>query len=248
MTVLYVLFQFKLTDQIWGIMKRFILLLCLSLFLISGCAMTPKAPLVYKDGAVVETLSANAVFSIAKDGQTMSASGLMVYKRPGQMRLIILSPFGTTVMELFVSGDHITIIDTSNGVAFSGLFKDLPAGGEADKWRQARWIMEIDTPDLKRKNSSIERINSSGIRELVKYADGVVVSKKLADGKEASYDEYIVINGVPLATEIVMESPIGDRFSLKISDPEVNGEIAADAFEPKMNELTVYPLSALKGS
>ena len=55
------------------------------------------------------------------------------------------------------------------------------------------------------------------------------------------------MNGVPLATEIVMDSHDGGRFRIRISEPEVNAELAPDAFSIRLDGLTGYPLSELQG-
>lgn len=217
------------------------------LFLLCGCAATLKPQLVYRAGAVVETLSATASLSISKGDQGMGSSGYLLYQRPGRMRLVILSPFGTTVMEAIMTGDQITIVNSSKGVAFTGRMADLPRKGEGDTWRHARWVMDTDPPGSSVRDGSLERVNSMGDKELVNFADGLVVSKSLANGDMVRYGDYELVNGVPLATEIIMDSHDGGRFRIKITEPEVNGELAAEAFLPRLDGLKVYPLSALQG-
>jgi hypothetical protein len=51
---------------------------------------------------------------------------------------------------------------------------------------------------------------------------------------------------VPLATEIIMNSHDDGRFRIKVTEPEVNAELAADAFIPHLEGLKVYPLAALQ--
>src|SRR6185369_1857747 len=101
-------------------------LLVVSLFLPCGCAMLQQPHLEYQPGAVVETLSATASFSISKGDQGMASSGYLLYQRPDRMRMVILSPFGTTLMEAIVTGNRITIISNSKGEAFSGQLEELP--------------------------------------------------------------------------------------------------------------------------
>jgi outer membrane lipoprotein-sorting protein len=221
--------------------------LCIvALLLTCGCASAPKPPFAYQPGAVVETLSATASFSISKGDQGMGSNGYLLYQRPDRMRLVILSPFGTTIMEAIVTGNRITIISNSKGEAFSGNLDELPRKGQGETWRNARWVMEMDPPGSFVGDGSLERVNSMGDREQVTFENGLVVSKSLANGDMVRYRDYMLVNGVPLATEIIMNSQDGGRFRIKVTEPEVNAELAADAFIPHLEGLTVYPLSALQ--
>ena len=229
-------------------MRRFIisLLLLVTLLLPCGCASAPKPILVYLQGAVVQTLSATASLSISKGDQGMGSNGYLLYQRPDRMRLVILSPFGTTLMEAIVTGKQITIISNSKGVAFSGNLEDLPRTGQGDTWRNARWVMDMDPPGSLVGDGSLERVNSMGDKEQVVFENGLVVSKSLANGDMVRYRDYMLVNGVPLATEIIMDSHDGGRFRIKVSEPEVNAELATDAFIPHLDGYTLYPLSALQ--
>ena len=221
-------------------------LLIVILLMTYGCASIPKPLLSYQPGAVVETLSATASLSISKGGQGMGSNGYLLYQRPDRMRLVILSPFGTTLMEAIVTGKRITIISNSKGVAFSGNLEDLPRTGQGDTWRNARWVMDTDPPGSLVGNGSLERVNSMGDKEQVTFENGLVVSKSLTNGDMVRYRDYMLVNGVPLATEIIMDSHDGGRFRIKVSEPEVNAELAADAFKPHLDGFTMYPLSAMQ--
>ncbi|KAB0666677.1 outer membrane lipoprotein LolB [Oryzomonas japonica] len=231
-------------------MKRhFPLLFLLStLFLASGCAIfTPKPPLEYRPGVQVDTLSAGVSLSITKGEQGMGANGFLLYQRPDRMRMVILSPFGTTIMETVVVGEEVTVVDNSKGVAFRGLLAELPQQGQGDTWRQARWVMEVPAPGSSLRDGTVERTSSMGLKERVTFENGLVVVKSLANGDEAHYNDYEVVNGVPLATEIIMYSHDGGRFRIRITEPEVNTDLAPEAFTPHVDNLTIYPLSALQG-
>ena len=217
-----------------------------TLLLPCGCAGVPKPSLVYQPGAMVDTLSATASLSISKGEQGMAGNGYLLYQRPDRMRMVILSPFGTTMMEAIVSGKRITIISNSKGEAFSGSLEELPRKGQGEIWRNARWVMETDPPGNFVGDGSLERVNSMGDRERVTFESGLVVSKTLANGDMVRYRDYMLVNGVPLATEIVMNSHDGGRFRIKVTEPEVNAELAADAFTAHLDGLKLYPLSALQ--
>jgi outer membrane lipoprotein-sorting protein len=231
-------------------MKRYLSLLFLlsALSLVSGCAaITPKPLPEYRPGAQVDTLSAAVSLSIKKGKQGMGANGFLLYRRPDRMRVVILSPFGTTMMETIVAGEQVTIVENSKGIAFSGLLAELPEQGNGDTVRQARWVMDVPIPGSSLRDGSVERTNNMGQKEQVTFENGLVVAKSLSNGDEAHYNDYVVVNGVPLATEIIINSHNGDRFRISISEPEVNTDLSPEAFTLHLDSLTLYPLSALKG-
>jgi outer membrane lipoprotein-sorting protein len=238
----------RLVLRIGLIMRRFYisLLLIVILLLTCGCATFQKPPLAYRPGAVVETLSAEVSLSITRGEQGMGSNGYLLYQRPDRMRMIILSPFGTTIMEAVVTGDRISIINNSKRVAFSGYLEELPDVGEGGTWRHARWVMEMDPPGSFAGDGTVERVNSMGDKERVTFENGLVVSKSVTNGDMVRYLDYILVNGVPLATEIIMDSHDGGRLRIKVTEPEVNAELAADAFIPRLEGLKLYPLSVLQ--
>jgi hypothetical protein len=222
-----------------------ILTVCV-LFIVNGCVATPKPQLVYQAGLGIETLSATISLSVSKGEQGMGSGGYLLYQRPNRMRVVILSPFGTTMMEAITTDGQITIVNTSKGVAFRGRLEDLPLKGEGEIWRHARWVMDIDPPGSSIRDGSMDRVNSLGDNEEVIFAGGVVVSKRLKNGDMVHYGDYELVSGIPLASEIIMDSHDGGRFRIKITEPEVNTDLAPDAFTPHLERLTVYPLSVLQ--
>jgi outer membrane lipoprotein-sorting protein len=229
-------------------MIRLVVSACLmvALLLQCGCAFVPKQQLSYQPGAVVATLSAAAAFSISRGEQGMGSNGYLLYQRPERLRMVILSPFGTTLMEAIVTDNRITIIYNSKGEAFSGLLEDLPRIGQGGTFFHARWVMDTDPPGRFVGDGSQERVNSMGDREKVTFENGLVVSKTLDNGDMVRYLDYTLVNGVPLASEIIMDSHDGGRFRIKITEPEVNAELAPDAFSTRLEGLKVYPLSELQ--
>lgn len=228
--------------------RIFSVILAMSLLLLAcGCASALRPQADPAPGAVLETLSAEAVFSFSNGDQGMSGSGYLLYQRPDRVRILILSPFGTALMEAVVSGERITVVDSSRGVAFSGLLADFPSTGEGKTWRHARWLIEMEPPGNSLRDGVVERINRSGMKERVTYENGVVVSKSLESGDMVRYKGYEAFNGVPLATEIILDSNDGGRFRIKLSEPEVNAGLAPDAFVPRLEGLKVYPLEVLRG-
>ena len=149
-----------------------------TLLLPCGCATLSKQQLSYKPGVAVETLSAAASISISRGEQGMGSSGYLLYQRPDRMRLVILSPFGTTLMEAIVSGNRITIINNAKSEAYSGLLEDLPRIGQGGTFFHARWVMDTDPPGRYAGDGSLERVNSLGDSERVTFEKTVWSSPK----------------------------------------------------------------------
>jgi hypothetical protein len=221
-------------------------LLFAGMLLACGCATAQNQLLAYQPGTVMETLSANAALSISRGDQGMGSNGYLLYQRPDRMRLVVLSPFGTTLLEAIMIANRITIIDNSKGVAFSGNLNELPHEGMGQIWGHARWAMELDPPGRFTGDGLLERVNGLGVKEQVTFKNGLVVSKVQANGDMVRYLEYELVNGIPLATEIVMDSHDDGRLRIKISEPEVNAILATDAFSARLEGLKTYPLSTLQ--
>ena len=222
------------------------LFLALVCALLCACATGRPAGLVYTAGARVETLSSPVALSFSSSQGGMAGNGFMVYGRPDRMRLVILSPFGTTLSEVFVDGERITILDPGKGFAYGGRSDELPDLPQFHAWRLVRWVMEVDPPGSVTGDGSVERVNRLGLRERAEFENGLLVKKTLDDGSEARYGGFVVMDGIPLATEIVMMNPAGDRFRITLKEPELNAPLAPDVFTPHLDGLRLLPLAALK--
>ncbi len=229
---------------------RTILKLCLAVGLVAllcACATGRPAGLVYTAGAQVDTLSSPVSLSFSSAGGGMAGSGFMVYGRPDRMRLVILSPFGTTLSEIFVDGERITIVDPGKSCAYRGGLAELPDVPQLHAWRLVRWVMDVDPPGSVAGDGALERVDRLGLRERAQFENGLLVKKTLDDGSEARYGGFVVMDGVPLATEIVMTNPAGDRFRITLKEPELNAPLPPDVFTPQLDGLRLLPLAALRG-
>lgn len=215
------------------------------LLLSSGCATTPHVALDYTPGAVVDTLSSSVSLSIHAADRSMGGHGYMVFRRPDQFHLLVLSPFGTTMLEAFALGEQITLIYPSQMTAYSGRFDELPEKGGLQGWRMMRWVMDADTGD-KLLNGTVERMGKLGFREKVTYENGLVTSKISPDGDQVYYEKYAVINGVPVAAVVEMRNGRDDRIRLMLDEPEVNTPLDAAAFTPQLDGMTILPLTAIQ--
>lgn len=220
----------------------------LPLLLLTACATLPAAPLDYRPGAVVGTLSSAVSLSIhAAESGSMGGSGFLLYRRPDQLHLVVLSPFGTTMMEAFAHGDRITLIYPSQSTAYVGRFDELPDKGGLQGWRLMRWVMDADPRGGKPANGTVERTGTLGCSEKVTYENGLVTTKESARGDHVRYSNYSVVNGVPVAAQLDLRNERDDRIRIILDEPEVNTPLDDAVFAPHLAGLTVLPLSALKG-
>lgn len=226
---------------------RTALLLLLMTALISGClpARIPSG-VDYVDGTVVTTLSSNASLSYASPDRSISGSGFLMYRKPEQMRVVILSPFGSVLQEIYVSGELITIIDSGNGIAFSGSRADLPVKGDFSGWRYIHWLIEFDPPDPSRRTVTVQRINRFGQQEKADLENGLLVSKRTPEAGVVKYSGYSNVQGAPFPSTISYETAAGETFTITLEEPEINVSFTDNAFTPDLSKLRVYPLSVLK--
>lgn len=218
------------------------------LLVLAACATLPRPGSDFQPGAVVETLSSAVSLSVQARDAAMGGNGFMVYRRPDQLHLVILSPFGTTFMEAFVQGDRITLVYPPRAMAYSGPISDLPEKDGMPGWRMMRWIMDADPPPAGGlANGTLERSARQGGKEQVTFENGLVIAKVSAAGDRVYYSRYAVINGVPLATEIDLRTARDDRLLLTLSEPEVNTPLDDAALLPRLDGMTVLPLAELTG-
>lgn len=225
---------------------RLLLLMSLAVFS-SGClAIRPSASINLTNGLVVESLSSNAALSYTVPGRSISGSGILMYRKPDQFRAVILSPFGSVLQEVYVSGELVTIIDAGSGIAFSGNCLDLPDKGDFSAWRYIHWIVEIDRPDYLLKDKVIARVNKFGQPENAIFENGLLISKNTEVGGQVKYGKYTTVKGTLLPLDIWYETVAKEKFSIILEDPEVNVPFEESAFKPDLSKYRVYPLSRLK--
>lgn len=228
----------------YRLIKKLLPFLLLNL---TACATFSTPPIDYHPGAVVNTLSSAVSLSIHATDRSMGGNGYMVYRRPDQLHLVVLSPFGTTMMEAFAQGDRITLVYPSQSTAYVGRFDELPAKDGLQGWSLMRWVMEADPATDKLLSGMMERVNKLGFSEKVTYHNGLVASKESPAGDHVHYGKYVAVNGVPIAAELDMRNGRDDRIRITLDEPEVNTPLDDAVFVPRLDGMTVMPLSALKG-
>ncbi len=214
---------------------------------LSGCqSYRQPAEVEYMSGVAVEAFSSNASLSYTTSDRSTSGNGVLMYRKPDQIRAVILSPFGSVLQEVYVSGDQITIIDSGNGTAFSGSYMDLPVKGNISGWRNIHWLIDIDLPESSRRTVVIERTNKYGNQEKAAFENGLLTSKATAEGGKVRYGRYTTVRGVAFPLEISYETVAKETFTILFEDPEINASFADGIFTPNLSKLRVYPLSGIR--
>ena len=219
----------------------------LPLLLLSSCATVAAPPVDYRPGAVVETLSSAVSLSIHTSDSSMGGNGYLVFRRPDQLHLAVLSPFGTTMMEAFALGDRITLMYPFRSTAYVGRFDELPDKGGLQGWRLMRWVMDADPHEDQRFSGAVARVNKLGFTEKVTYENGLVTSKESPAGDRVNYGRYSAVNGAPVAAELALRNGRDDRIRIILDKPEVNAPLDNAVFAPHLDGMTVLPLSAIQG-
>ncbi|OGU14302.1 MAG: hypothetical protein A2076_08545 [Geobacteraceae bacterium GWC2_53_11] len=219
----------------------------LPVLFLSGCfGVIQKSDLIYTGGVAVESFSSNAMFSYASSDRSFSGRGILLFRKPDQIRAVILSPFGSVLQEVYIRGEQITIIDPANGKAFSGNYMELPEKGNLSGWRYIHWLLDIDTPDSLRGSEIIDRTNKFGDNEKAVFENGLLMSKKSPVGGHVSYGMYSTVQKTVFPLEITYETVKDEKFIIQLEDLEINLTLAENSFTPDLVKLRVYPLSSLK--
>jgi hypothetical protein len=217
----------------------------LPLFLLTSCANFAPVPLDYRQGAIVESISSAVYLSINASGMNLAGSGYLVYRRPDQLHLVVLTPFGTTILEAFALGERIVLIYPSQSTAYVGKFDELPDKNGLQGWRLMRWVMDADPSADKQLSESVERIGKLGFSEKLSYKNGLVVAKESQTGDKVLYSKYVAIKGIPVASEFELQNSREDSIRITLDEPDVNISLDDTVFMPRLDGLTVVPLSDL---
>jgi len=216
--------------------------------LLSGCATRSErivSGLKMENSAALVTLSANMQLSYRTAEKHGSVRGMLIYSVPDHLRMVLLNPFGTTLVELLMQKDVLTVLYPASGVAFYGPVADLPPGLERQTWELVRWMLE--QPSLKNSNGTYQHWTTAGT-ETVTVKAGSVIAKRRSSGEQVLYSQFAVHNGVMLAQEVTLETPDGDRIRILLEECDVNQQLADQAFNASLHGVQVLPLSDFKNS
>jgi hypothetical protein len=219
------------------------LLLCA---LMAGCASTLPPLTGIVPGRTVTTLQSPVSLSVVANEQQMGGRGYLIYQQPDRFHLVVLSPFGMTLLEMFVDGERLTWLVPGKGVAYQGALADLPDRQGMHTWTMMRWVVENPPPagpatyrEYRRPDGGLERV----------WYDrrGLVVRKANEAGDEVAYREYREIDGVAVATVLEIASSDGERVTITFDEPELNKRLEEAVLVPNLDGLTLLPLSEFKG-
>ena len=229
-------------------MLKPLLLLCGTL-LLAACvrpSTVPKIqPLAVTD--TVRTLTAGVSLSIHTQRGGVSARGYLVYQQPDSFRLVITTPFGATVAELYGSDDSLSVVVPGKRTVYSGSIRGLLPQSPLRNWGRMRWVM---TPLTERPGTpgTRERLTAEGVPETVVYdANGLAERMTTASGVEARYQGYRLYNGAAVPDVIEVADGYGDTVKLTLDDPEVNQKLDEGMVHPDSTGYEVYPLDEFKG-
>jgi len=222
---------------------RHLVIFILLLGLLGGCAtrqLPPVEPL--NPQAVISTLASSVALSVKAGDKGLSGRGYLIMRAPDQFRLVILSPFGTTLAEMFLSGDELLYLASSQNLAYRGSLSDLPDAPALQGWRLLRWTTERVSPESPGQ-LRFSRQRADGEEETIDFDQRGLVLKKRMGGDEVRYEGYQSVAGVPVPTTIEIIDRAGITVRIVLDEPEVNEPLDENAFIPALDGVTVLPLS-----
>ena len=83
--------------------------------------------------ASLTTLTANIQLAYATDGTHGSLRGMLAYRAPDMLRVLLLNPFGTAMTDIFVQQQLLTIVYPAQQAGYQGPIAALPPGVEDRK-------------------------------------------------------------------------------------------------------------------
>ena len=224
-------------------MMRFLVSIFLSGVVLAGCGPKAVPTLVFTPGALVESVQSEVSLSFSSSAGSGGGRGYLVYRQPDRSHLVVLTPFGTTVMEAFTNGDRLTIVIPSREIAYAGTFDEIPPKAGLQGWKSLRWIVEGEPAGSGEPDGEVVRVNREGKRETVWYnASGLVARKLDEDGNEVVYRDYRSVDGVPFPSAIEFQDRRGATLKITFDEPEINRPVAESALQPKLDGLTLLSI------
>ncbi len=212
-------------------------------------ACTPKAlpPQQFTPGAVVDTIQSEVSLSFSSTAGSGSGRGYLVYRGPDRLHLVILTPFGTTYLEAIVNGEVLTVAISSQEIAYTGSFSEIPPRSPLADWKALRWIIDRDPALFGSPHDEAIRTNRDGKRETLWYnAAGLLARKETQDGDEVVYRDYRSYGGAPLPSVIEYRNQRGGSLKIAFDEPEVNRPVEDQALQPHLDGYTILPISRIE--
>lgn len=219
--------------------------LLLLVLLLSACATTKKAPLAgIVPGSEVETLQSAISMSVKSGDHSTSGRGYLIFKAPDRFHMAVLSPFGLTVLEIFLDKDRLTCLVPSRQSAYSGLISELPEKSGLQEMSMLKWV--VAKPPAAEVAGAREVTAPNGDR-FVFDAHGLLVRKVSPQGDQVQYQEYQNIDGVAFPSSLLMKNPYGATVKIIFDEPQLNQPVEDAALVPNLEGYAVLPLAEFKG-
>jgi hypothetical protein len=236
-----------ITRKSFSLAKKLLLIPAL-LLTFSACATAPQPLPSTKPGKQVETLQSEVSLSVRSGEKQIGGRGYLVFKQPDRFHLAVFSPFGFTMMDLFVAADRITCLIPAKQTAYQGLVSDIPSDNALKGWGMMRWVVEPAPVSEGNQATTQEVITPEGKKEILCYDDrGLLSSKTNEEGDRVVYKDYHDRNGVAFPSSIEISNAKGDSVRLLFDEPEVNQPVDDDVLTPPLEGVDVLPLTAFRG-
>lgn len=231
------------------ILNKLASLLLLSLtLLLSGCATQKAAVVPASPDAPIEAFSSRVSITLKTvDAKQSSMSGVLAYRAPDRFRFVVLSPFGLSVADIVTDGQRITCLIPSRNTAYSGTFSDLPEHHPMRQLAMLPWVVEWPKSAAPGERTARRR-SITGLLETVYFNDICLPERRVTEaGAEVRYDDYQSVDGVMMPTVIELANGCGDTVTIRLEEPEVNQAPEEKDFSLDLSEVTVLPLTDMRG-
>lgn len=216
--------------------------------LLSGCAARRPAVLPASPDAPIEAFSSRVSITLrTADSKQSGMSGVLAYRAPDRFRFVVLSPFGLSVADIVTDGQRITCLIPSRNTAYSGTFSDLPDRHPLRQLAMLPWVVERPKPASPGEVSA-RRKSVAGLMETVYFNESCLPTRRVTEsGAEVRYDEYQPVDGVMLPTVIELANDCGDTVTIRLEEPEVTQAPEDKDFSLDLTDVTVIPLTEMRG-
>ncbi|QWV99419.1 outer membrane lipoprotein LolB [Geomonas nitrogeniifigens] len=221
--------------------RLILIIVCAAVF--SGCAAVKQPLTGLVPGRSVTTLQSSVSLSASSGERSSAGRGYLVYQAPDMYHLLILSPFGQTMLEAFGESDRFTCVIPSKQVAFTGLLSELPEQSALKSLQLFQWVMAPSPLPLP--GPLRQKVEIAGTA--YHYDEIGMLERKVApSGDQASYQGYRSLDGVPFPETIEIHSAAGGEVRIVFDEPQLNAPVEASSLKPDLSGMAVYPLAEFK--
>ena len=214
------------------------------LFFITACATTPRPLTGLVPERELQTLQSPVHVSIRQGESSRGGRGYLIFQRPDRFHLVILSPFGQSLFEIYSDAARLVCLYPSEKVAYRGNISDLPEGVRL--WGLMRWVVERAPTGPSA--GERENITSEGRHERVVYDErGLALRRIDGEGNRVIYRDYGSVDGIAFPLGIEIADRQGTTVSVTFDEPELNRPLEDGVLDPPLETVRVLPLSALAG-